>query len=142
MNYFKEAENILHKVKLLEKALDNLKYHKRMIIQRNSPQECKALSFDKATSAPINKETLTEMCEYAQCIERIAVTEEEIERIKNIISQLSNDEKKLIQMWYIDEMSKNEIKEKLYVSSNSTLYKLQRQAVSNFALLYFGAIIL
>lgn len=142
MDYLREAENILRKVNLLEKALDNLKRHKGLIIQRNAPQGCKALSFDKPASAPIDKETLTELCEYAQCIERITATEYEIKRIKDIISQLSCEEQNLIQLWYIDGMSKDEIKEKLYISSHSTLYKLQRQAVSNFALLYFGAIIL
>lgn len=139
MNYFKEAEEVLRRLPKLEKALEMLYKQKRHTEKKNSPKGFKDKSIGEGRGSAMKKETLDELCEYSQCLERISATEFEINRIKDILSQLTDEQRTLLKLWYIENKNKELVKSSLNISSLSTLYDLRNRSVSDFALYYFGA---
>ncbi len=70
---------------------------------------------------------------------QIAYTTAKIDEVENVIDQLSADYKKIIKMWYIQKKPKEVVMRAFNYCSLKSVYDIRNRAVSQFALLYFGA---
>lgn len=140
MNYFKAAEQVLSSVPTLKRALENLERRKERLIESGAPRGVGAIDYTKpfADSHSAN-DTLNELLELAECTRNIAETQRQLDYIDSVIKQLSDDYKKIVEMWYVEKRSKESIAEALYIESLTTVYNLRNRAVAEFALLYYGA---
>lgn len=140
MNYFKAAEQELSSVPTLEKALNNLIHRKHRILESGKPPEIKAIDYSKPfiNSHDVN-DTLNELLELSECSKNIAATQRRLDEINRVISQLDEKHKNLVNLWYIESCSKEQVMEEMRIESLSTLYNLRNKAVAEFALLYYGA---
>lgn len=140
MNYFKEAESLIKNLPLLEISLDNLKARKGRIIQNNGPQDINGMDYSAPfiSSHHVN-DTLNELLEYSECLKEIKNTENKIGEITQVINQLDEKHKRIIELWYTEKIPKEKIMEKLNIESLTTVYNLRNTAIAEFALLYFGA---
>lgn len=140
MNYFKAAEQVLNSVPTLRKALKNLQNREQRLIEQGKPHEPGAIDFNKPfTDSNFVNDTLNELLELAECTQNIVETKRTLEEIDGVFSQLPDEHKKVIVMWYIEKRTKEYIAEALLVESPTTVYNLRNKAVAEFALLYYGA---
>lgn len=140
MNYFKAAEQVLNAVPTLEKSVENLKSREQRLIESGKPQEPGAIDYSKSfTNSHFANDTLNELLELKECTQNRVKTERELNEIKNIVEQLSDEHKKLVRLWYFEKLSKESVMEELHIESLSTVYNLRNKAVTEFALLYYGA---
>ena len=140
INYFDAAENTLRGRGFLDSALQNLERRKERIVQHGSPAGYPSPDFSKpyASTSAVN-DTLAECLELAEVVREIKVTEEKIQEIDAVISQLDEAERDIIRLWYIEGKSKEEIAEAVNYASATSVYDLRNKAVAQFALLFFGA---
>ena len=118
MNYFKAAEQVLSSVRTLERSLRNLERRKQALIARGAPQEPGAIDYSKPfTDSHYVNDTINDLLEVAECSKNIAETERELAEINRVIDQLSAEYKKVVELWYIEKRSKEDIMEELYVAS-------------------------
>ena len=89
INYFDAAENTLRGRGFLDSALQNLERRKERIVQHGSPAGYPSPDFSKpyASTSAVN-DTLAECLELAEVVREIKVTEEKIQEIDAVISQL------------------------------------------------------
>lgn len=140
MNYFKAAEQVLGSVPTLKKALENLKRREQRLIDQGKPREVGAIDYSKPfTDSHFVSDTLNELLELSECTRNIAETEKALAEIEGIIAQLSEEHKKVIELWYFEKRPKEAIMAELYIESLTTVYNLRNKAVAEFALLYYGA---
>lgn len=140
MNYFKAAEQVLSSVPTLKRALENLERRKTQLIESGTPREPGAIDYSKPfTDSHYVSDTLNELLELSECTRNIAETQRELSYIDSIIAQLSEENKKIIVLWYVEKRSKEYIMEALYIESLTTVYNHRNKAVAEFALLYYGA---
>lgn len=140
MNYFKAAEQVLSSVPTLKKALENLERRKAQLTESGTPQKVGAIDYSKPfTNSHYVNDTLNELLGLSECTRNISETKRELDYIDSVLSQLTEENKKIISLWYIEKRSKQEIMEELYIESLTTIYNLRNKAVAEFALLYFGA---
>lgn len=140
MNYFKAAEQVLSSVPTLKQALENLERRKQRLINSGVPADIKAIDYSKPfTDSKFVDNTLNELLEVTECTRNITSTQNEIEYIESVVNQLSDEHKKVVNLWYIKKIPKEQIAQELCVESNTTVYKLRNKAVAEFALLYYGA---
>ena len=91
-----------------------------------------------ASTSAVN-DTLAECLELAEVVREIKATEEKIQEIDAVISQLGGAERDIIRLWYIEGKSKEEIAAAVNYASTRSIYDLRNSAVAEFALRYFGA---
>lgn len=140
MNYFKAAEQVLGSVPMLKKAVENLKRREQRLIDQGKPREVGAIDYSKPfTDSHFVSDTLNELLELSECTRNIAETEKALAEIEGIIAQLSEEHKKVIELWYFEKRPKEAIMAELYIESLTTVYNLRNKAVAEFALLYYGA---
>ena len=140
MNYFKEAERTLMNRRNLERSIENL--HKRLahIVNSGTPRPIGGMDYSQpyAKESMIN-DTMKDCLEVVEIKKEISDTEEEIKLIDDVIDQLSEKSKKVISLWYVEEKTKDEIREALENEGNTTIYSIRNKAIGEFAVLYFGA---
>lgn len=142
INYFDAAENTLRGRGFLDSALQNLERRKERIVQHGSPAGYPSPDFSKpyaSTSAVAVNDTLAECLELAEVVREIKETQEKIQEIDAVISQLDEAGRDIIRLWYIERKSKDEIAAAVNYASATSVYDLRNKAVAEFALRYFGA---
>ena len=140
MNYFKESEKILYSKKYLENSLENLKKRKERLEAEGCPKEISAIKYDGIsvkTSGNIHS-TINKMAEYNQILKDIKGTELLINEIVGVVNQLQKESREVIEYWYFDRLTQDEIKDKMYFSSRTTIYKKKNKAVNEFSVLFYG----
>lgn len=139
MNYFKSAEQVLYSVPTLKRAVENLENRRAKLIANGAPREPGAIDYSKPfTDTHYVNDTLNEMLEVAECTRNIAETQKTLSYIEGVITQLDKEQKEIIEAWYIEHRTKEEIAERLCVAI-TTAYSLRNKAVAEFALLYYGS---
>lgn len=140
MNYFKEAENILRSYADLKMAIENIERRKTAAALRSAPKEITAADVTKERiDGGGANDTISQYVEVIQLNRLQQETIDEVKYIESIIKQLPDDDREILQMWYVDEMPKAEIMEKIDRYSNRTAYNRRNTAITHFAILYFGA---
>lgn len=140
INYFAEAEKTLRARGHLDRALVNLASRRDRIIEESRPSEYPALDTSRPyTSSSAVNDALSVCLELAEVEREIRDTKRVISEVDTVLDQLAPEDGKLLRLWYIEGMSKEEIGEIVVYSSSSSIYDLRNKAVAQFALLYFGA---
>lgn len=137
MNYYEAAEKILLSVPLLEKSLENLYRRSGEIsedVTINAKQTINACKNESEINRFLDAAILPHETE-----RNITATEKKLEEIKHIVQQLDNEQAEFIKLKYFEQRRNEYILTALHYESFTTLYKIRRRAVGNFALLYFGA---
>lgn len=140
MNYFKEAERVLMSRRNLERSITNLKRRLAHIVNSGTPRDIGGMDYSQpyAKESMVN-DTMKDCLEIVETKKEIATTREEIDLIDDVINQLSEKSKKVISLWYVEEKTKDEIREALKSEGSSTIYSMRNKAIGEFAVLYFGA---
>lgn len=140
MNYFKAAEELLSKYNVMKQSFENLEHQKQKLILAGCPQELKAFDFSKpyVDSSYIN-DTYGDALDFLDIARRQRFTACKIEEVERVINQLSPQNRSVIELWYFERKTKSGIASDLSYSSLKTIYKHRNAAVSEFALLYYGA---
>jgi len=140
MNYFKAAEQVLMAVPTLKTALQNLTSRKERLLGSGKPRLPGAITFDKPfTDAHAANDTLNDLLELTECVRNIDETKRVLSEIETILGQLSDEHKKIVELWYIEKRSKQEILSAMHYESFTTVYNARNRAVAEFALLFYGA---
>lgn len=140
INYFEAAENTLRARGMLETALGNLERKKERILRYGAPAKYPSADMSKPyTSAKSVNDALSDCLELAEVMREIQITRDKVEEIDGVLSQMDEDDARILRLWYIECKSKDEITEAVCYSSTSSLYDLRNKALIRFALLYFGA---
>jgi len=143
MNYFKEAEYILYNYSKLCIALNNLKTRKSHLIWGSAPSgkiSTGAACVGSGSNYSNNAEK--DLTELNQTMANILITENKINEIDSLLCELACEERAVIQLWYFEMITKENMLEKLNIGSLDSLYKKRKKAVGDFAILYFGAVAL
>lgn len=140
MNYFKSAEQDLSAIPDLRSSLSNLKKRRDRFLNSGCPSENVTIDYSKPyiNSQSVN-DTLSELVSLNQINKEIAVTESKIKELETILGQLDKTYREIIEMWYIDNRSKEYIAEQLHFEKRDSVYSRRNKAVAQFALLYYGA---
>lgn len=141
MNHFEEkAEQLLTNLSALKSALANLEERRQRLIASGAPQEIKALNLQKENSGVrAANDTFDNLLEVAECSRLINYTRTKIEGIESVMDQLPDEYKKLINLWYVKNFTKEHIMSEMHIGSLSTAYALRKKAVKEFAMRYYGA---
>lgn len=141
LNYFKAAEQDIESLHTLKKALEHL-YSKKVRLLQNieQPGEIKSVDLSKPyiDSHYVN-DTLNEVLGFAEVIQEINSTEEEIRHIETLLSELTDEQQKVLTMFYIDHLSAERIAEAINVESDKTVYNIRNKALMQYAVLSYGA---
>ena len=124
----------------LEQSLENLECRKDRLLNKSKPRGLSDIDFDKPfVDVRFINRTLTEALSLSECARCIDETRSELEEIKAVISQLPDELRRLVCLWYIEKKPKEEIMQRMEIYSNSTIYAKRNKAVAAFALLYYGS---
>ena len=140
MNYFKEAERILMSRRTLERSLNNLRRRLQHTMRNGAPHDISGIDYSQpyAKESAVN-DTMKDYLDIIEIKNEIKTTESEIKFIDDVISQLSEQSKKVLNLWYVEKKTKDEIRETLEKDGSTTIYSMRNKAIGEFALLYFGA---
>lgn len=140
INYFKAAEKVLSERGNLERALENITRRKERILKQGGPSELSGVDYSKTyVSTAAAGDALSACLELAEVIRELGDTEGTIAEIDRVLEQLDKADADLLRAWYIGGKSKDEIAADLAYSSKTSIYDLRNKAVSEFAILYYGA---
>ncbi len=140
INYFEAAEKLLTSRGSLEASLKNLARRRERILARSAPAGYPSPDMSKSyTSVGAVNDALSACLELAEVTREIQRTEEVIADVDRVISQLEPDEREIVQLWYIERRSKDEIAEAVNYASTTSVYDMRNKAVAHFAVLYYGA---
>lgn len=139
MNYFKSAEQILASVPALEQARKNLSHRLGRLSESGKPSEVTAQSLEKYQTVREANDALSEFLDVVICKHNIAENEKALSEIYAVLGQLPSEQKAVLEMWYIEKLPKEEIKQRLYIESLGSIYALRNRALAAFALRYYGA---
>lgn len=140
MNYFKATEQLLSSVPTLEQALENIESRLQRLTESGKPHDLKAVDLKKEFSTAHAANAALEDClAVAECTRNRDDTKGKIDDIERVLKQLPDESKKLLELWYIKQYPKHDIMSEMYIESSATIYKLRNKAISEFALMYYGA---
>lgn len=140
MNYFKEAERVLSNRKGLDSSILNLYRRKERLIDSGAPQGITGLDPAKPyVSGGTVNDTMSDCLDLIEVNKEIKITEAKIKEIDDVVDQLSDENKKILKLWYVDVKSKEDICDILHFESRTSLYGIRNKAIGQFAVLYFGA---
>jgi hypothetical protein len=147
MNYIAEAEIVLKDHKKLFDSLKNLEARRTRLIKKGVPRELQSNAYDKPAIQHFDysEDTINQICEITEINADIKSTEEEMKIVEEILKQIKKENAKLeefIRLRYLntDRISLKEVAIKIGYSedSNHTIYEIRKQALREFAILYFG----
>ncbi len=140
INYFKAAERTLSARPDFDRALENLKTRRESVVNRGRPQGVQTVDTTRpyVSGGGVN-DAVSDLVEIAEIDREIQTTVAAAQSVDRVLAQLSQEEAAILQAWYIDRATKEDVAARLHYSSTSTIYALRNKAVSDFAILYFGA---
>jgi len=141
IDYFKAAETTISSLPNLKRSIPLLEKRLARLTEAGVPKEPSGVDFTKSyvDSHHVN-DTLNELLAVAETQREINATQAEISEIEKALSELPEDQQKVVTLFYIDKLSATAIAERLFVESEKTVYKIRNKGVANFAVLYYGAL--
>lgn len=140
INYFKEAEKVLKSRKDLAVAEQIISARIKAIEMRSAPHEVTATQYDKPyTDAKMVNDSLTSCLELIAETARLKETRATLAEIDGALSHMDESEKKLLDLWYAQSWTKEDIAYEMGNLALKSLYAQRNKSVARFALLYFGA---
>ena len=140
INYFKAVEADISSLPKLRRSLDFLRRKQKRIIESNAPSVPGAIDYSKAyTDSHFVNDTLNEVLELSQTRQAISSTTRHIEEIEEILNALTDEQRAVLTLFYIDRIPSKEIARQIFVESEKTVYNLRNKAIAEYALIAYGA---
>lgn len=141
LDYFKAAETAIASLPDLKRSIPLLEKRLARLTEAGMPREPSGVDFTKSyvDSHHVN-DTLSELLAITETQREISTTKAEIAEIEKVLSELPEDQRRVVTLFYIDKLSAAVIAERIFVESEKTVYKLRNKGVANFAVLYYGAL--
>lgn len=141
LDYFRAAENDIRSLPMLKNSVEFLKKKQKRLIESGAPKEPGGMNFSKVyTDSHSVNDTLGEILELTEVIIEIQKTEAEILEIENALSMLPKEEREVLELFYIKGYSSERIAEKIFVSSEKTVYGIRNRGIYNYSVLIYGAL--
>ncbi|MCL2636944.1 MAG: hypothetical protein FWD48_01105 [Oscillospiraceae bacterium] len=139
MNYFKEAEYILQNYPKLKTALQNLKRRQGQLIAISTPSYKMSAETSRigAGSAYVSN-TINDLEELSYIAKEINAITWKIQEIENILSDIEDDKRKIIEMIYFQNLTHEKAMKDIYLSGKASFYRKKKKAIEEFSILYFG----
>ena len=144
MDYIKQAEKVLDHYRDLQNSLVNMDRQIARLMRYSCPKQLSGSVMDETgIRAGRHVDTLTAFCDIVTLRENREETKDELAYIDYILDSLSDEPKcelygKILTMWYIDGMPKEEIADKVGYSSRQSIYSIRKLAITKFAIRLFG----
>ena len=140
IDYFKAAENEISSLPVLIKSVEFMERRRQDLVECGKPPLPGAIDFSKpyADTQHIN-DTLNDALSLAELSIEIKKTKAEIKHIESVLSELPEEHKKVLKLYYIEQMSAERITKEIYVESEKTVYNMRNRGIMNYILLSFGA---
>ncbi len=141
IDYFKAAETTISSLPELKRSIPLLEKRLARLTEAGMPRDPSGVDFSKSyvDSHHVN-DTLSELLAVAETQREINATRSEIVEIEKALSELPEEQQKVVTLFYIDKLSAAEIAERILVESEKTVYKLRNKGIASFAVLYYGAL--
>lgn len=141
LDYFKAAETTISSLPELKRSIPLLEKRLARLTEAGMPREPSGVDFSKSyvDSHHVN-DTLSELLAVAETQREINATRSEISEIEKALSEIPEEQRRVVTLFYIDKLSASEIAERIFVESEKTVYKIRNKGVANFAVLYYGAL--
>lgn len=138
MDYVKEAEEYLKSYPELKESLDNIRLELEHI--ENQLIGVKAISYDGMPGGSISNadDKLVNILFRKQKAEQaLEETQGEVKLIENILDQLSEEDRKVLQAFYIEGLRGEALEKRLQICERQ-VYNLRHPIIRKFAKLKFG----
>ncbi len=140
LNYFKAAEEEISSLNDLKRSLEVLRKRQNRIIAEGAPHLPVAIDYSKSyTNAAYVNNTLNELLELSETERAISATERKIQEIELILDMLSEEQRKVLTMFYIEKQPAETIAEELSYEAVKSVYNIRNRAVAAYALIACGA---
>lgn len=140
INYFKAAEADISSLPKLKRSLELLKKKQARIIESGAPSAPGAIDYTKPyTNSQYVNDTLNELLELSETVRAIDKTERQIAEVEEILAELTNEQRTVLTLYYMERISAEKIAEKIFVESDKTVYNIRNKAIAEYALLAYGA---
>lgn len=139
MDYVREAIEYLRSYNDLEKALKNLNEE---ILKLNTDLKCvKEIDYSGMPHGSGNETPddmlVNKLYRKQKAIEEYGQTKKAIGRIDKVLEGLSEDESRVLKMWFIDNARRDDIAEALHCSEPNA-YRIKNRAIRKLAIQLFG----
>ncbi len=140
LNYFKAAEQDIMSLPVLRKSLVFLDRKRQRLINKGAPSEIGAIDHTKPySSSSFVNDALNEILGLSEISQEITDTEEEIQHIEAVLAELLDEQRKVLTMFYINNLPAERIAEAIFVESDKTVYNIRNKALMQYAVLSYGA---
>lgn len=143
MNYIQEAEKRLRHYRDLENSITQMNKDVARIIAKSSPSELNAVAMD-ITGIRSSKvdEAYNVLYELQTLRESIEQTEQEIESIKSILEDISQESEcrhygRVLYLWYVKRAVREEICQEVGYAERQ-IYRIKNDAIRKFAVRILG----
>ena len=134
----KNAETLLYKIAISRQRLANYERKLSKAIQRSGPSGISPIDLTKPAVQGSRPDD--DIVEQADEIARLTMVIQEIKDetgdILTTVSQLSKNERRVIELWYFKRLTKREIADIFNYASPHSVYTLRERALSQFIELY------
>lgn len=139
-DYLRKAEIVLKNYSLLRESLRHINHRISKLTMMGAPKTLTALDVS-AVSGTGRMTTEAILAEMADKQAEKAATIHDIEQALAAVEERKEceDYRKLLIMWYVDELGKEQIISILGYSSRQSIYSHRHKALRKFAVAYFGA---
>ncbi len=135
IDFFKESEKLLYEVTTMKAAIQNMQ-ERHAALAKIASERPKAAPGKKSKGEFSDAERL--WLEYRNTDLQIKHTKIIVGQIEQAMQQLENEERVILQLWYIDRIPKEKILDKMHYESVTSLYNIKNRAVRRFTMLYYG----
>ena len=135
IDFFKESEKLLYEVTTMKAAIQNMQ-ERHAALAKIASERPKAAQGKKSKGEFSDAERL--WLEYRNTDLQIKHTKIIVGHIEQAMQQLENEERVILQLWYIDRIPKEKILDKMHYESVTSLYNIKNRAVRRFTMLYYG----
>lgn len=148
MSYIKNAELYLENYTKLLKSIKNAEYMMQRLQWKSRQYDLRAACSDgSGRRGNFISATEKEFDEYLTWREIRAANEEAVRHIEEALASLGQEpmggmEEKLLRLWYIEKMPKEDIAAELGYETRKSVYELRKKVLTKFTVLLFGILAL
>lgn len=143
IDYFEKAETVLKNYKLLRESLGHIDRRLNRLSMMGAPKPLTAIDISAVTGTGgmTTEAILKEVAEKQNEKSETVLVIKDIEQALTVIAERKDcsDYRKLLIMWYVDELDKEKIINILGYSSRQSAYSHRNKALRKFAIAFFGA---
>ena len=148
IDYIEQAEKVLEFYVDMQLAVENMDRQIRRLSMSTCPRQMRAAILDETgVRGSRNDNTGFLFNNIVELQENRELTAQQLKEIDETLEAISRTDKcqlfgQVLRMWYIDQLTKEKIAEKLNYSTERSIYNLRKSAIHRFAVQLFGSVAL